>query len=117
MQHCLWPTVPLNTAASSNSAKPMLITTNGACLLQKLVEAKLKRAWLEGAAARAAALGQVSGDVPLLTAAPDSDTDRAGAARADANMIALLEEVELEDEEYGLAVPACGSWQCSNRSA
>ena len=70
---------------------------------QKLVEAKLKRVFAEGLAAREA------GQDPLQTTAEDHASadahcnggqapDEASAARADANMAALLAEVDLEGE-------------------
>ena len=72
-------------------------------VLQKLVEAKLKRVHAEGLAARGA------GQDPLQSGAEDSEAtnahcngsaapDEASAARADANMAALLAEVDLEGE-------------------
>lgn len=80
----------------------LAVTTN-AIVLQKLVEAKLKRVYAEGSAAREA------GQDPLQSAAEDSPAadapcngsrvlDEASAARADANMAALLAEVDLEGE-------------------
>ena len=55
-------------------------------MAQKLVEAKLKRAWLEGVAARATSQAQGAGEAPTLDAAPGSDTDVASAALADARL-------------------------------
>lgn len=63
-------------------------------LAQKLVEAKLKRVYQEGAAARAQ--GQQAPclqDIDLAGEEEDAD------AVADANMAALLEQVQLEDAE------------------
>ena len=70
---------------------------------QKLMEAKLKRVFAEGMAAREA--GQDPLQVPADSSA-SADThcngsqaaDAASAARADANMAALLAEVDLEGE-------------------
>ncbi len=75
----------------------------GCTAQQKLVEAKLKRVFAEGLAAREA------GQDPLRSAAeerPSTDAhcnggpapDEASAARADANMAALLAEMDLEGE-------------------
>ena len=72
-------------------------------VLQKLVEAKLKRVHAEGVAARGA------GQDPLQSGTEDSAAtdahcngsaapDEASTARADANMAALLAEVDLEGE-------------------
>ena len=70
---------------------------------QKLVEAKLKRVFAEGVAAREA--GQDPLRVPADSIAVAETccnggqaADAASAARADANMAALLAEVDLEGE-------------------
>ena len=76
--------------------------------MQKLVEAKLKRAYAEGMTGRTAEhlrLTQHSKDGQSegatgdgVLAEPVSSGEAAG--RADANMAALLEQVELEDETW-----------------
>jgi hypothetical protein len=69
--------------------------------VQKLVEAKLKRVYAEGVAERAAHQG-LPGQLALEDAelaghdASDDGDDEASAARADANMAALLAEMDLE---------------------
>ena len=77
--------------------------------LQKLVEAKLKRAWLEGVADRASrhSQGQPAPDASFAAdaATPQHEDEDASVALADANMAALLEEVELEDEECAPYTP------------
>lgn len=72
-------------------------------LQQKLVEAKLKRVFAEGAAAREA--GQDSAQIAAEEIASadahcngGQPPDDASAALADANMAALLAEVDLEGE-------------------
>lgn len=70
--------------------------------MQKLVEAKLKRVYAEGVAERTAHAG-LEGQLALEDAelagghdASDEGDDEASAARADANMAALLAEMDLE---------------------
>ncbi len=71
--------------------------------MQKLVEAKLKRVYAEGVAERAAGQG-LSGQLALEAASvaahqeASDEGDEASAARADANMAALLAEMDLEGE-------------------
>ena len=71
--------------------------------MQKLMEAKLKRAWTEGAGARAAGQPAVplDGVTPAVATANDSSAASNGnsVALADANMAALLELLDLEGEE------------------
>ncbi len=69
---------------------------------QKLVEAKLKRVYAEGVSERTAHAG-LEGQLALEDAelagghdASDDGDDEASAARADANMAALLAEMDLE---------------------
>ena len=68
---------------------------------QKLVEAKLKRVFAEGVAAREAGQDplRVPADSTAVTCCNSGQAaDAASAARADANMAALLAEVDLEGE-------------------
>lgn len=78
--------------------------------MQTLVEAKLKRAYNDGVAARAGGAqqggslhvnGEASDGGGAQSARQSGGTESsagASAARADANMAALLEQIELEDE-------------------
>ncbi len=76
--------------------------------MQKLVEAKLRRVHAEGVAERAAHSG-LPGQLALEDAelagheGSDDGDDEASAARADANMAALLAEMDLEGD--GCAPP------------
>ena len=81
----------------------VMFAHQGSSTQQKLVEAKLKRVFAEGLAAREA------GQDPLQTTAEEhayadahcnggQAPDEASAARADANMAALLAEMDLEGE-------------------
>jgi len=64
--------------------------------MQKLVEAKLKRVQQEGMAARSQA--QAGGGLLQVTAqVAEGEVEDRGAV-ADANMAALLEQVQLEDQ-------------------
>lgn len=68
------------------------------------MEAKLKRVYAEGVAERAAGqglMGQLAMEAASVSAAvqePSDEGDEASAARADANMAALLAEVDMEGE-------------------
>jgi hypothetical protein len=63
--------------------------------VQKLVEAKLKRVQQEGMAARSQ--GQMMGSLPEVAHVAGEETEDRGAL-ADANMAALLEQVQLENQ-------------------
>ena len=68
---------------------------------QKLVEAKLKRMFAEGAAERAAARAPAAEPRAVAAAEPAAADGASASASADAHMAALLEEVELEGECAG----------------
>ena len=81
----------------------VMFAHQGSFTQQKLVEAKLKRVFVEGLAAREAGQDPLQSTVEEHASADahcngGQAPDEASAKRADANMAALLAEMDLEGE-------------------